>query len=123
MSPDPVLVALLSLVRFPHLFIVFFSMLTTGRCLPFPSQVNGLFSPAGSFDSFPAFLPRFPTPWAVARRERTIIHKDEVSESDNDVEMNAAELEGLLDSDVSHWLAICSVAGDLTPSRPLSSFS
>ena len=36
----------------------------------------------------------------VARRERTTVCED-VSESDNDVEMNMAELEGLLDSDVS----------------------
>lgn len=37
----------------------------------------------------------------VARRERTTVCEEDVSESDNDVEMNVAELEGLLDSDVS----------------------
>lgn len=38
----------------------------------------------------------------VARRERTTVCEEDVSESDNDVEVNATELEGLLDSDVSH---------------------
>ncbi len=52
---------------------------------------------------------------SVARREKTTICEEEVSESDNDVEVNAAELEGLLDSDVSQsWLTICFVANDLT---------
>jgi hypothetical protein len=37
----------------------------------------------------------------VARRERTTVCEEDVTESDNDVEMNVAELEGLLDSDVS----------------------
>ena len=38
----------------------------------------------------------------VARRERITVCEEEASGSDNDVEANAAELEGLLDSDVSH---------------------
>lgn len=37
---------------------------------------------------------------SVARRERATVCEGDVSESDNDVEMNAAELEGLLDSDL-----------------------
>jgi hypothetical protein len=39
---------------------------------------------------------------SVARRERATVGEEDLSESDNDVEMNSAELEGLLDSDVSH---------------------
>jgi U3 small nucleolar RNA-associated protein 18 len=39
---------------------------------------------------------------SVARRERATVCEEDASESDNDVEVNAAELEGLLDSDVSH---------------------
>ena len=38
----------------------------------------------------------------VARRERRTAYEVEVSGSDDDVEVNAAELEGLLDADVSH---------------------
>ncbi|KAI9460126.1 WD40 repeat-like protein [Lactarius psammicola] len=37
---------------------------------------------------------------SVARRERTTMCEEEDSESENDVEVNAAELEGLLDSDL-----------------------
>jgi U3 small nucleolar RNA-associated protein 18 len=37
---------------------------------------------------------------SVARRERATVCEEDVSESDNDVEMNSAELEGLLDSDL-----------------------
>ena len=41
----------------------------------------------------------------VARRERMTMCEEEVSGSDNDVEVN--ELEGLLDSDVSHaWRSV-----------------
>lgn len=38
---------------------------------------------------------------SMARRERATVCEEDTSESDNDVEVNAAELEGLLDSDVS----------------------
>ncbi|KAN0138557.1 WD40 repeat-like protein [Lactarius tabidus] len=37
---------------------------------------------------------------SVARRERATVGEEDLSESDNDVEMNSAELEGLLDSDL-----------------------
>ncbi len=44
----------------------------------------------------------FGTQASVARRETFTLCKEEVSDSDKDAEVNAAELEGLLDSDVSH---------------------
>jgi U3 small nucleolar RNA-associated protein 18 len=41
----------------------------------------------------------------VARREKMTVYEEGVSGSDNDVEVN--ELEGLLDSDVSHaWRSV-----------------